>query len=194
MVIGCHRSNQAPLNLMVWIQPEEKEALEKQIKEFSRQNGNLRIELLAVDSEAVCRSKFLSRFEKGKSPDVWMISSKDLSFWSHGKFLQDLSSYHLDEKAFVPDSISSFVEQGKLDAVPYGWSTLVLYYNCDIFERHGVPLPQASWDWGDLLMAARSLTVMNEEDSKPSQYGLEINASIENWLPFIWQYCGQIFC
>ena len=47
---------------------------------------------------------------------------------------------------------------GKVYGMPVGFTTHVLYYNIDMFDKAGVSYPNASWTWNDLRQAAKSIT------------------------------------
>ena len=41
--------------------------------------------------------------------------------------------------------------------LPQNLSSLVVYYNRDLFDAAGVPYPEAGWTWDDFLAAAKAL-------------------------------------
>ena len=59
------------------------------------------------------------------------------------------------------------------------FGAIALYFNKDLFERHGVDFPDGSWNWDDLLAAARVLTKDLDRDGIVDQYGLNIINSME---------------
>ena len=69
--------------------------------------------------------------------------------------------------------------------LPQNVSSLVVYYNRDLFEAAGVPLPTAGWTWDDMTAAAAAL-----RDGE--QYGLGVEASIIRLAPFVWSNGGDI--
>jgi multiple sugar transport system substrate-binding protein len=187
---GCNRIQSPPLRLMVWTQPDEQQKLEKSLLEFTRQTKVL-VELIVFATEEECRSQYEVRFRKNEAPDVCMLSSKDATLWLEKKFFTDLLPFHPEEKTLLADAVQPFMHHKQLIALPRGWSVLVLYYNRDVFERHGIPLPRTSWDWGDLLGAAQMLTVLDKNRKNTIQYGLEISPTVETWLPFLWGNYGE---
>ena len=69
--------------------------------------------------------------------------------------------------------------------LPQNVSSLVVYYNRDLFEAAGVPLPTAGWTWDDMTAAAAALR-------DGDQYGLGVEASIIRLAPFVWSNGGDI--
>jgi len=47
---------------------------------------------------------------------------------------------------------------GKQYAIPYGISTMILYYNKDAFAKAGVPEPKGNWSMSDFEDAAKKIT------------------------------------
>ena len=71
-------------------------------------------------------------------------------------------------------------------------SSLVVYYNADLFTAAGVAPPAAGWTWADFLAAAQALTRDTDGDGTIDQYGAGIEPSLFRVAPFIWQLGGDI--
>lgn len=69
--------------------------------------------------------------------------------------------------------------------MPQNVSSLVTYYNVDLFEDAGVPLPRAGWTWDDFLAAAKALT-------GEGRYGVGTEASLIRVAPFVWSAGGEV--
>jgi multiple sugar transport system substrate-binding protein len=76
--------------------------------------------------------------------------------------------------------------------VPQNLSSLVVYYNRDLFDRGRVPRPTEDWTWDDFLHAARALTRDTRGAGRIDQYGLGTEVSIFRLAPFIWQNGGEL--
>ena len=84
--------------------------------------------------------------------------------------------------------IEAFRIGGDVYGLPKDASAPVLYYNVDLFERHGVAKPQADWSWDDLLEAAKALTKDTDGDGRVEQWGL----NVPPWEMFVWGFGGEI--
>ena len=203
LLSGCGKKEQTGLRLMVWDQGAGHGTIEKRLEEFSRQNRRIKVELIVCPTREECGRRFLASVKKNDPPDpdrknasappdICLVAGDDLPRLIQAGYVRDLQPFHPDLESFLPQTLDA-VSSGKgLYAMPCGWSALMLYYNRAIFERHGIPPPRASWDWGDLLHIAQTLTVVDEESGKIIQYGLELSPSIETWGPFVWQNRGQL--
>lgn len=191
LLSGCG-GKPTTLRLAVWVSADDRAALQRQLDQFSSENKKIRVEPTLFSSPEECRDECRKLVTRGKAPDVCMIASDDLAPLLKEKALRDLSEFHPDPKPFLPETWNSFARDKKTYALPCGWSALVLYYNKAIFERHGVPTPRATWDWGDFLFVAQRLTVVDPATLKTTQYGIELAPDVAQWAPFIWQNNGEL--
>ncbi len=81
----------------------------------------------------------------------------------------DKSGYNLDD--YWPSLMEFATHEGSVYGFPRDIGLEVLYYNIDIFDEVGVPYPDESWTWNDLLAAAEQLTVV-EDSGRVSRYAL----------------------
>ncbi|MGI8912551.1 MAG: ABC transporter substrate-binding protein, partial [Chloroflexota bacterium] len=90
---------------------------------------------------------------------------------------------------YYPYWLKTMQWQGKLVALPYDPDMVVLYYNKTLFDRAGLPYPDATkaLTWDQLLTLAQQLTVDNKgnrgsalDPSQVVQYGLD-SYSARTW-------------
>ncbi len=191
ILAGCHRTPPVLLHVALWLPDEELEALTKQVEEFQREHPSVRVEIMRLRNGEEARQNLSSGAATGVLPDICMLSARDLVWWANSQTLADLTPFHPDTHAFHPDLLTAFSRGGKLLAIPCGWSTSLLYYNREIFQKQGVPFPRGFWHWTDLLTAAQALTLVNE-DGKVFQHGLELDPEMGSWAPFVWQNRGEM--
>jgi hypothetical protein len=89
---------------------------------------------------------------------------------------------------FHPHALAPFQSGGATFALPRLFSSWVLYYNREPFDRAGLPYPDADWTWKELLQAARRLTRPSE-----GRYGFLAIHNFRGRLPYIWQNGGELF-
>jgi len=92
------------------------------------------------------------------------------------------SNFKLDN--FYPQPVAELSHDGKVYGLPRDISTMVTYYNADLFKAAGIPTPkelndQGKWNWDTLLESAKKLT-----DASKQQYGLGFG----NWWGPAWGY------
>ena len=70
---------------------------------------------------------------------------------------------------FYPGTLESFRWDGGTWALPTGVEARLIFYNKDLFDRAGVPYPQAGWTLNDFLDKADRLTVRHDDEE--TQWG-----------------------
>jgi multiple sugar transport system substrate-binding protein len=92
--------------------------------------------------------------------------------------------------------VSSAVEAGKWNdkyyGVPMNFTTLLLYWNKDMFQKAGIT--SAPKTWADWQSDAQKLTKDSNGDGKPEQYGLALadHETIAMWPILIWGNGGDV--
>jgi multiple sugar transport system substrate-binding protein len=76
--------------------------------------------------------------------------------------------------------------------MPQNVSSLVVYYNADLFEAAEVPLPAEGWTWDDMVSTAGSLTRDDDGDGTTDVYGLGVDPEIIRIAPFVWSNGGTL--
>lgn len=104
-----------------------------------------------------------TRIAGGEAPDVFELNFENfVSYASRGVLLDlnPLSAQDIDFDASVyyPRAYDAFSFQGMQLGLPETFSTVVLFYNEDLFDQARLAYPAANWTWDDALAAARELT------------------------------------
>ncbi len=88
------------------------------------------------------------------------------------------------EREFYSPVLDVFRESGALYALPTDSFPLMLFYDVDYFAKLGIPPPDGTWDWNDLVDKALKLTERGEGGTI-SRWGL----ATHNWTIWwaLWQ-------
>jgi multiple sugar transport system substrate-binding protein len=133
--------------------------------------------------------KLKTELASGTAPDIFWIGAVELADFVNTGQILDLKplidkdpSFKLDE--FNPQTIKELSRDGKVYGLPRDISTMVTYYNEDLFKAAGLPTPkelaaEGKWNWDALLQSAEKLT-----DSSKQQYGIGFG----NWWGPGWGY------
>ena len=95
------------------------------------------------------------------------------------------------EADFFDTALTPFRWDGEQVCLPQNVSSLVVYYNTDLFRRAGVALPKDGWSWDDMVAAATKLTRDRDGDGTVDTYGLGVDPEIIRVAPFIWSNGGR---
>jgi len=129
-----------------------REATEELISSFNANNPNITIEGVAVPVPEM-GSRLQAEMLAGDPPDIIQVILSDISFIADSYALPSLDEILPEDEA--KDHFSGMVQtglelgkvQGKMVALPYVFSTPVLFYNADIFREAGLDpnRPPATW-------------------------------------------------
>jgi len=148
--------------------PEQRKALAQMVKEFEEQYPHIRVE---VFTSTTSFQKLLIQIAAGNAPDVFYYVTDRLPGLVKGGVVADLTArmkeVELDE--YFREIVDSCAIDGKYYLFPFHYSTDVLFYNKDLFDKMGVGYPDENWRWDDFLNAAVKLTV--KKNGRTVQYG-----------------------
>ncbi|MGB9724371.1 MAG: ABC transporter substrate-binding protein [Chloroflexia bacterium] len=185
------------ISFAVFGDPAELAAYESLVAAFESRHPDIDVQLRHVPGQSEYQQQLLMDFSAGRPPDVMLLSYRRFAFFAAQGGLEALEPYlarnHLfRETDFFPQAIEAFRWSGRLWCIPQNVSSLVVYYNQDLFDAAGLPYPRAGWTWDDFLDAARALTRDLDGDGRIDQYGAGISPRLQRLAPLIWQNGGEL--
>lgn len=142
--------------------------------------------------------KLTTEFSAGNAPDIVWIPGASVADYATKSALLDLkpladkdTSFKISDYYDAP--MKELQENGHLWGLPRDISTLVIYYNKDLFKAKGVDDPadlakQGKWDWENFLRVAQELT-----DPASKVYGFSMTNWWGPWGYFIYAAGGSMF-
>ncbi|WP_343948286.1 sugar ABC transporter substrate-binding protein [Nonomuraea longicatena] len=113
-------------------------------------------------------TKLQTAIAGGTAPDTFELNYENFVTYAAAGSLRDLGTLAAggDGAKYATASLDAFKHGGRQFALPASFSTVVLFYNKDLFDKAGVKPPTADWTWADEQAAAERLT-----DRKAGVYG-----------------------
>ncbi len=194
---GSGGSDTAPITWQVWADPEEAEVYQAIIDAYATANPGAEVTLNAIPDRKTFLSRLSASFASGSPPDVYLVNYRHNGQFATKGVLEPLGpklekAKGLSADQFFDVPMQAFTVDGVLQCIPFNQSSLVVYYNKDLFEQHGVALPANDWTWDDFVAAAKALTLDNNGDGKTDVWGLGFEPSIIRAAPFIWSHGGSL--
>ncbi len=185
------------VSFMVFGDPAELAAYQGLVDAFEAEHPDIDVELIHIPDQADYRQRLGADFAAGTPADVVLINYRRYAPFAAMGALEPLEPYLqgselIAEDDFFPEAIDPFRWRGELTCIPQNVSSLVVYYNKDLFDEARLPYPVADWTWDDFLATAQALTKDLDGDGVTDQYGLGTEASIFRVAPFIWQNGGEL--
>jgi multiple sugar transport system substrate-binding protein len=192
-------ADEAPrsVSFMVFGDPAELAAYQSLVDAFQASHPGIDIELIHVPDQGDYRQRLGADFAAGDPADVVLINYRRYGPFAAAGALEPLeerlqASDVIAPSDFYPEAIDPFRWRGELMCIPQNISSLVVYFNKDLFDAAGLAYPADDWTWDDFLATAQALTKDLDGDGVTDQYGLGTEASVFRVAPFIWQNGGDL--
>lgn len=178
-----------PLRVQVSGEPEETKVYGALVKAFEQSDNGFDVELIEVADKDEHLAKLTTSFAGGDAPDVFLVNFREYSqFVARGAvtpYETYMGANDVNVGDYYPQPLEAFTYDGKLQCMPQNISSLVVYYNKDLFERAGLKRPARGWTWQDFRETALALT-------KGDTHGVGIEPNIIRLAPFVWSNGGEI--
>ncbi|MFI6740790.1 ABC transporter substrate-binding protein [Nonomuraea sp. NPDC050451] len=147
--------------------PDHVKDLDKIEKAFEKENPKVDVVVETAPFDEYF-TKLQTSIAGGTAPDTFELNYENFVTYASAGSLLDLGGVagDGDTSVYAQESLNAFKRDGKQYALPASFSTVVLFFNKDLFEKAGVALPTADWTWADEQAAAAKLT-----DRKKGVYG-----------------------
>ena len=131
-----------------------------QLFEASHPGIKIKVETAAWDDYF---TKLQALIAGGTAPDVFELNYENFVSFAAKGVLLDLSAVAegdtaFDPGIFYPRANEAFSLDGMQLGLPETFSTVVLFYNKDLFDQAGLDYPAADWTWADAVAAAQEMT------------------------------------
>lgn len=210
MLSACSAAPAAgdPVQVLLFGDPEELAAYRTLVDAYHERSGDQRVELVEASDRADLIARLSTSIAGGKPPDVFLMNYRYYGQFAAKNAIAPLDERlgtgpnQLDATELYPEALEAFQWQGEQLCLPQNVSSLVVYYNRALFQKFGVPEPQAGWTWNDLVLTAQALTRdargmpvnAGESDgaSPVATWGLGVEPTLIRIAPFVWSAGGDI--
>lgn len=197
-ILALHKSkvtkaNQTTIQFASWGSQSEVEILKPILAEFEKENPDINLEFIHIPQNYFQKIHLL--FASNLAPDVIFINNLYLPVYANAGVLEELplNTNKKRHSKFFKKSLEALSYKGKPYAIPRDVSTLVIYYNKDLFKKYGVKIPNKHWSFDDLLEIAQKLTIDTNNDGKTDIWGISFEEEPALfYLPYLMSDGGGI--
>lgn len=159
--------------------------------DFRKSHPDIDLQVLHITGSYQDKIKVM--FAGNVAPDVIFMYPSDLAAWVElGALtpLDDLLAANSKTRVseYFPAAVQTYTYNGHLYALPKDASAELLFYNPELFRKHGLSFPTADWTWQDMLHAAKAITEDTDGDGRPNIFGLQQ----PEWQAMVRQNGGRI--
>jgi multiple sugar transport system substrate-binding protein len=206
---GCGGGEPDEVRFLVFGDPEEIQAYRTLISAYERRDDAGPVQLIEASDREDLLSRLSTSFAGGSPPDLFLVNYRFYGQFAARGVLEPLEDRVEDSDVFEPDdffpqALEAFRWDGVLTCLPQNVSSLVVYYNRDLFRRFGVPEPKAGWRWTEFIIRAVNLTrdargqPVSAGDPelgavRPAIFGLGVEPTVIRLAPLVWSNGGELF-
>ena len=187
---GCTSSgtsSDGPIELTFWhgYTEADGDVLEQIVDDFNASQDGIVVST-EVNPWAVIDDTLLPALSSGDGPDIVAMPAERLPVYAARGAFAPLDDFYSDPannaENVNPGAVDMITVEGTKFGVPTGFVPLAVYYNKALFEAAGITEAPATWD--DWVEAAKALTVDENGDGTPEQYGVVLpdHATVANGL------------
>jgi multiple sugar transport system substrate-binding protein len=178
------------VQFLVFGEPEELKAYRSVIAAFERREPETDVRLVEASDRSDLIARLSTSFAGGRPPDLFLLNYRFYGQFAARGVLEPVeprvnASKAFKQADFYPQALEAFRWNGRLTCMPQNISSLVVYYNKDLFRAAGLPEPSDDWHWQDMVAAAKQLT-------RDGVYGLGVEPSLIRLAPFVWSNGGEL--
>jgi multiple sugar transport system substrate-binding protein len=185
------------VRFLVFGEPAELQAFRSVVREFRQVEPDVTVKLVEASDRDDLIARLSTSFAGGQPPDLFLINYRFYGQFASREVLEPIQSRldgsdAFDEDDFYEEALDAFRRDGELVCLPQNISSLVVYYNRDLFREAGVREPEAGWTWNDMVEKAIALTRDENGDGNVDRYGLGAEPSLIRIAPFVWSNGGEL--
>lgn len=169
------KGNSVVIKFSSWGSQSEIALLLPLIKDFEKQNPDIKVEFLHIPQNYFQKLHLL--FASNLAPDVVFINNYYAPKYIKAGLLEDLSSF-VDKEKYFSKAVEAFTYDNKTYAIPRDVSNLVVYYNKDLFDRYKIPYPNKNWTLNDYVNIAKTF-------AQHGIWGTSYETEPLFWLPYL---------
>jgi multiple sugar transport system substrate-binding protein len=196
------------ISFLVSGDPEELAAYREVIDAYKEENPDAEVTLVEASDSDDLITRLSTSTAGGSPPDLFLINYRSYGQFAAKDAIESIDDRLGDSDAFAaedfyPEALDAFRWQDEQLCLPQNVSSLVVYYNRDLFRRFRVAEPRAGWTWDDFVRTASLLTRdangqlaqagEPEAGAKPAAvHGLGVEPVLIRIAPFVWSNGGEL--
>lgn len=207
---GGGGGNDGPVRFLVFGEPEELKAYRAVVAAYREAHPEERVQLIEATDRTDLITRLSTSLAGGSPPDVFVMNYRYYGQFAARGAIEPIEqrleeSGAFEREDFYPEAMEAFQWRGEQLCLPQNVSSLVVYYNRDLFRAAGIPDPEAGWTWPQLISIAARLTTdengvpvaSSDPDQgggarKPAIYGLGVEPTIIRLAPLVWSNGGEL--
>ena len=140
--------------------------LQKMIDAYKKEHSNVTIRMQSYGYNDYF-TQLTTKVAGGKAADVFELNYENFVSYAKKGALMPLDdiikSQGIDTSIYNQTALKAFNADGKQYGVPDSFSTVLLIYNKDLFDKAKVAYPTDDWKWEDAMNAAKKIRALGKD-------------------------------
>ena len=185
------------ITLMVAGDPREIEAYRQVVAGFHERQDGIRVDLIPFAERDELIARLSTSLVGGGAPDLFLMNYRYYGQFAAGGALEPVGphlrgSSVLSPRDFFVTAMEPFRWDGEQMCLPQNVSSLVVYYNVELFRAAGLERPGRGWTWDEMVRSAERITRDVDGDGRTDVHGLGVDPEIVRLAPVIWSNGGTL--
>jgi len=138
------------VSFMVFGDPEEIQAYRDVIAAYENENPDVDVKMIEASDRDDLIARLSTSFAAGTPPDLFLLNYRFYAQFAARDVLEPIEdrvdgSDLFQQEDFYEEAMNAFRFNDTLTCLPQNISSLVVYYNKDLFQEAGVAFPQEGW-------------------------------------------------
>lgn len=202
-LVSCTPSKQQPeggvtLTLYHWMEKDRTLWEQEIIKPFEQSHPGIHV-VLQTSPYALYVSKSLTSIASGnRLADLMFAEDWFGQELIRKQYARNLSPYVRRDITTAEFNQETFTEwrgvaqkEDELYGFPACLGLTVLFYNKDLFDNAGIPYPDTTWTYDDLVRVGKRLTVDENGDGIPDRWGLSFDVHYTGLETVLYSFDGR---
>lgn len=162
-----------------WGSKSEVAIIKPILAEFEKENPEIKIDFMHIPQNYFQKIHLL--FASNTAPDVIFINNHYLPVYANAGLLEPVQA----DNNFYDKALKALSWNKTLYAIPRDISTLVIFYNRDLFRKNNLSAPDSDWTMREFLTTAQKLT-------HDGVFGISFEEDALFYLPYLMSFGGGI--
>ncbi len=173
------QDNREVIQFASWGSKSEVAIIKPILAEFEKENPEIKIDFMHIPQNYFQKIHLL--FASNTAPDVIFINNHYLPIYANAGLLEPVQA----DNNFYDKALKALSWNNTLYAIPRDISTLVIFYNRDLFRKNNLSAPDSNWTMRDFLITAQKLT-------HDGIFGISFEEDALFYLPYLMSFGGGI--
>jgi len=163
------------LTLLHWGDSEEEQIVQTMVAQYEQTHPN--VQIVRINAGEVFDQKLNTMLAAGTPPDLFYLKYQFMPEFAEYHLLANLDPYIARLPGgqqwindFYPVLLDAYrydgtrTGAGPLYGIPKDFTTSVMYVNCDLFQRAGIPIPFSGWTWDEYEADCKRISALTRPD------------------------------